>query len=387
MIKPHFQGIKTVLLHEIKQSKQTILIAVAWFTDKDVLALLTEKCSEGVRVSVIISNDGKNFNESYSVDFSDFKRAGGKLFVVDATFMHHKFTIIDESILVSGSANYTYNGFHKNNESIFVIDEAETIQDFTAEFERLIEPFKTEEGLIVSPMKQFLQNQIKLQQSQISWLSGSIAEIEKYIDLYEATYRVRFQAIIGEILWLQKTLLAQKAKIKEKPESKQQYQEAEQRWEAFKGAISEDAETIAKINDANLQEQMKALYREGVKLCHPDSPLVQAEFKAKAQQVFLKLKEAYDQNNLEDLQDILNELKMGVAFGNIAFESVLLDDLERYLEKLVGQVEVLNSQLLTLRNDERFLLQTGDLVLLQEHLAGEEVVLVERLRVLRGEVG
>ena len=161
MIKPHFQGIKTVLLHEIKQSKQGILIAVTWFTDKDVLALLTEKCREGVRVSVIISNDGKNFNESYSLDFSDFKQLGGKLFVVDATFMHHKFTIIDQSILVSGSANYTYNGFHKNNESIFVIDEAETIQDFTAEFERLIEPFKTEEGLMVSPMKQFLQNQIK----------------------------------------------------------------------------------------------------------------------------------------------------------------------------------------------------------------------------------
>ena len=387
MIKPHFQGIKTVLLAEINQSKNRILIAVAWFTDKDVLANLIEKCREGVKVSVIISNDSKNFNESYSLDFSDFKQAGGKLFVVDATFMHHKFTIIDQSILVSGTANYTYNGFHKNNESIFVIDEPETIVDFTAEFERLIEPFKEEEGLIISPLKQFLQSQIKLQQSQISWLSSSIAEIEKYIDLYEATYRVRFQIIIGEILWLQQMLLAHKASITEKPESKQQYQEAQQRRESFTAAISEDTEMIAKISDTELQESIKTLYREGVKLCHPDSPLVQDEFKEKARQVFLKLKEAYDQNNLQALQDILNELKLGVAFGNTDFESVSFDDLEKYLEKLVKQTQELILSLSTLQNDQRFILQTGDEMILQNHLANEEMVLIEKRRVLKEEVG
>ena len=387
MIKPHFQGIKTVLLEEIKQSKNSILIAVAWFTDKDVLANLTEKCRTGVNVSVIISNDSKNFNESYSLDFSDFKQAGGKCYVADAAFMHHKFTIIDQRILLSGSANYTHNGFHKNNESIFVIDEAETIIDFTAEFERLEASFRDEEGLIVSPVKQFLQSQIKIQQSQISWLSSSIAEIEKYIDLYEATYRVRFQGIIGEILWLQKILLAHKANITEKIESKQQYQEAQQRWESFNAAISEDTETIAKISNTELQESIKTLYREGVKLCHPDSPLVKDEFKEKARQVFLKLKEAYDQNNLEALQDILNELKLGVAFGNTDFESVSFDDLEKYLEKLVKQTQELVLALSTLQNDPRFILQTGDEIILQNHLEKEEVVLIEQLRVLKGEVG
>ena len=382
MIKPHFQGIKTVLLEEIKQSKNSILIAVAWFTDKDVLANLTEKCRTGVNVSVIISNDSKNFNESYSLDFSDFKQVGGKCYVADAAFMHHKFTIIDQRILLSGSANYTHNGFHKNNESIFVIDEAETIIDFTAEFERLAASFKDEEGLIVSPVKQFLQSQIKIQQSQISWLSSSIAEIEKYIDLYEATYRVRFQVIIGEILWLQKILLAHKASITEKIESKQQYQEAQQRWESFNAAISEDAETIAKISNTELQESIKTLYREGVKLCHPDSPLVKDEFKEKARQVFLKLKEAYDQNNLEALQDILNELKLGVAFGNTDFESVSFDDLEKYLEKLVKQTAGLVMALSTLQNDPRFILQTGDLITLENHFAKEEMGLMERKRVL-----
>ncbi len=182
-------------------------------------------------------------------------------------------------------------------------------------------------------------------------------------------------------------LLAHKVSITEKIESKQQYQEAQQRWESFNAAISEDTETIAKINNVKLQESIKALYREGVKLCHPDSPLVQDEFKGKARQVFLKLKEAYDQNNLEALQDILYELKMGVAFGNTNFESVSFDDLEKYLEKLVRQTAELVLSLSTLQNDQRFILQTGDETILQNHLAKEEMVLVEKLRFLKGEVG
>jgi hypothetical protein len=47
--------------------------------------------------------------------------------------------------------------------------------------------------------------------------------------------------------------------------------------------------------------------------------LVKEEFREKAYQVFIKLKTAYDQNDLETLREILNELKLGIAFGNIDF--------------------------------------------------------------------
>lgn len=305
--------------------------------------------------------------------------------MVDATFMHHKFCIIDQAVLLTGTANYTYNGFHKNNESIFLIDQSDIISEFLSEFERLAAQFTAEDGIIVSPIKQFLQSQINVQNSQISWLASAIAETEKTIELYEASYRVRFQAIIGEILWLQKNLLAYQATITEKTESKQKHQEAQQRWESFQSAISEDKKIIEKGSDAALQENLKQLYREGAILCHPDSPLVKEEFKAKTQQVFLKLKAAYERNSLEELQDLLSELRLGIAFGNSDFATVSLEELEEFVQKLTKKAQQLVKRLSTLQLDPRFLLQTGDETSLQHHLAKEEMQLTEKRRILREE--
>ena len=210
-------------------------------------------------------------------------------------------------------------------------------------------------------------------------------QVEKHIQLYEASYRVRFQTIIGDILWLQKIILERKAKLMEKPESKRQEQEAQKRWESFHSAIAEDNQTIEQGNDTTLQETLKQLYREAVKLCHPDSPLVKEEFKEKAHQVFIKLKDAYDQNNVDALQEILNELKLGIAFGNIDFTGVGMDELQAFIEQLSSKVQQLASHLSTQQNDQRYVFQTGDLLDLENHFVKEELGLLEKKRVLESE--
>lgn len=381
-MKAHFKGLKPLVLEQIQTASSSIKIAVAWFTDQDILNLLIAKRQAGVRVILVLSNDSKNFDESYSLDFNDFRQIGGKLIVADKAFMHHKFCIIDNATLLTGSANYTYNGFHKNSESIMLIDNQEAINDYLIQFELLTGILNEDEGVILSPLVKSLQNQIKLYNAQISWLEIAIAEVEKHIQLYEASYRVRFQTIIGEILWLQKIIFERKAKLTEKPESKRQEQEAQQRWESFHSAIAEDNQAIEQGNDSALQETLKQLYREAVKLCHPDSPLVKEEFKEKAHQVFIKLKAAYDQNSLAALQEILNELKLGIAFGNMDFTGVGMDELQAFMEQLASKVQQLAAQLSTLQNDLRYILQTGDVVTLDNHFANEEMGLLEKKRVL-----
>lgn len=384
-MKVYFKALKPLVLEQIQKASSSIQIAVAWFTDQDILNLLIAKRQSGIRVILVLSNDSKNFDESYSLDFSDFKHIGGKLIVADKAFMHHKFCIIDKAMLLTGSANYTYNGFHKNSESIMLTDNQEAIDDFLIQFELLTGILNEDEGVILSPLVQSLQNQIKLYNAQISWLEIAVAEVEKNIQLYEASYRVRFQTIIGEILWLQKIILERKAKLTEKPESKRQEQEAQQRWESFHSAITEDNQTIEKGNDTTLQEKLKQLYREAVKLCHPDSPLVKEEFREKAHQVFIKLKAAYDQNNVKALQEILNELKLGIAFGNMDFTDVGMDEVQAFMEQLESKVQQLANQLSTLQNDKRYILQTGDVVTLDNHFAEEEILLMEKKRVLKAD--
>ncbi|WP_044173564.1 phospholipase D-like domain-containing protein [Flectobacillus major] len=387
MIKAYFKGLKPLVLEQIQEAKESIQIAVAWFTDQDVLDILVEKRKQGIQVQVLISNDRKNFEEAYSLDFTKLQQIGGKLIVVETSFMHHKFCIVDQQVLLTGSANYTYSGFHKNNESIIITDEQESIKDFLLEFERFIEQAIEEEGLVVSPLVQALHHQIKLYNSQISWLEVALAEAEKQLECYEAGYRVRFQQIIEEILLLQRDILAYKAQRTEKQEAKKQYQEAKVRWESFQNIIAEDTQTITKAKDDILQESLKQLYREGVKLCHPDSPLVEEAHKAQAQQIFLKLKQAYDQNDLKALQTIVAELKLGIAFGDSNVSGASINDLEAFAQQLAEQVQQLAERLSTLQNDYRYILQMGEEAVLEKHFDREEMILKEKRRTLVEEIG
>jgi len=387
MIKTYFKGLKPLVLEQIQEAKESIQIAVAWFTDQDVLDILVEKRKQGIQVQVLISNDRKNFEESYSLDFTKLQQIGGKLVIVETSFMHHKFCIVDQQVLLTGSANYTYSGFHKNNESIIITDEQESIKDFLLEFERFIEQAIEEEGLVVSPLVQALHHQIKLYNSQISWLEVALAEAEKQLECYEAGYRVRFQQIIEEILLLQRDILAYKAQRSEKQEAKKQYQEAKVRWESFQNIIAEDTQTITKAKDDILQESLKQLYREGVKLCHPDSPLVEEAHKAQAQQIFLKLKQAYDQNDLKALQTIVSELKLGIAFGDSNVSGASINDLEAFAQQLAEQVQQLAERLTTLQNDYRYILQMSEEAVLEKHFEREEMILQEKKRVLVEAIG
>lgn len=386
MIKAYFKELKPLVLEQIREAKASIQIAVAWFTDQDILDLLVEKRLQGVKVLVLLSNDVKNFEESYSLDFTKLQQIGGKLVIVETSFMHHKFCIVDQQVLLTGSANYTYSGFHKNNESIIITDEQESIKDFLLEFERFIEQAIEEEGLVVSPLVQALHHQIKLYNSQMSWLEVAIAEAQKQLECYEAGYRVRFQQIIEEILLLQRDILAYKAQRTEKQEAKKQYQEAKVRWESFQNIIAEDTQTITKAKDDILQESLKQLYREGVKLCHPDSPLVEEAHKAQAQQIFLKLKQAYDQNDLKALQTIVAELKLGVAFGDSNVSGASINDLEAFAQQLAEQVQQLAERLTTLQNDYRYILQMGEEAVLEKHFDREEMILKEKRRALVEEI-
>ena len=105
-MKAHFKGLKPLVIEQIQTASSSIQIAVTWFTDQYILNLLIFKRKAGVRVILVLSNDSKNFDESYSLDFNGFKQTGGKLIVADKVFMHHKFCIIDKTILLTGSANY-----------------------------------------------------------------------------------------------------------------------------------------------------------------------------------------------------------------------------------------------------------------------------------------
>ena len=55
--KARFTNIKSAIEQLIQNSQSSIKIAVAWFTNKELLGLLKDKVKEGVKVEIIVSDD------------------------------------------------------------------------------------------------------------------------------------------------------------------------------------------------------------------------------------------------------------------------------------------------------------------------------------------
>ena len=75
----------------------------------------------------------------YAPDFNEFINAGGKLRIAgsEVGFMHHKFCVIDDSIAITGSYNWTYYAETRNVENIVISDNSEIVMLFSDEFQRL----------------------------------------------------------------------------------------------------------------------------------------------------------------------------------------------------------------------------------------------------------
>ncbi|XP_071616743.1 mitochondrial cardiolipin hydrolase [Heliangelus exortis] len=59
----------------------------------------------------------------------------------DTGYMHHKFAIVDQRILMTGSLNWTTQAIQNNRENLLVMEDAEYVKPFLDEFERIWEEY------------------------------------------------------------------------------------------------------------------------------------------------------------------------------------------------------------------------------------------------------
>lgn len=135
-----FTGIKKELLRQIVNSKKNIRIAVTWFTDHDLFNAILQKLENpSFQVELIVLNDQIN-NKYEGVNFQRLIDLKGKFYFSDVNNMvHHKFCIIDDEILITGSYNWTYYAENRNWENIVIIKDTSIIRAYNEEFEKIIE--------------------------------------------------------------------------------------------------------------------------------------------------------------------------------------------------------------------------------------------------------
>ena len=149
-----FRQISKHILDELVTADKSLCIAVAWFTNETLFDLLLDKIRNGVSVELIVNNDHIN-NRQDGLDFNEFIKFGGKFYFADnLRLMHHKFVIIDNSKLISGSYNWTYNAEYRNNENVLFTDNPTIIEQFQNEFDFLKKSGLIQTGTIdIKPTK------------------------------------------------------------------------------------------------------------------------------------------------------------------------------------------------------------------------------------------
>lgn len=132
----YFQNLPDVLCRYLSCAHTQIRIAVCWFTHSAIFGVLLDRLRAGVSVELLLEYDTQNFRPD-GLDFDSFLRLGGRLYGSrEAALMHHKFVLIDDRVLLTGSFNWTYS---YNAENLIALQAPNLIDEFHKEFRRLIQ--------------------------------------------------------------------------------------------------------------------------------------------------------------------------------------------------------------------------------------------------------
>lgn len=119
----------------LNSAKCTIDVCMYFFTSQELGNAILRAHKRGVMVRVIIDATMALNDDSQAVSFYKANIQVKTKYMKD--LMHHKFAIIDNDILITGSANWTMQAFFGNSENILLTNYSVLVKKFANEFERL----------------------------------------------------------------------------------------------------------------------------------------------------------------------------------------------------------------------------------------------------------
>lgn len=127
-----FEEITSEILKLLRTARNSVWICVAWISDRVYGETLRQLAARNVEVFIIYNNDDKN--AEYAVPPSP----GIQTYAVSArlgcAFMHNKFCIIDDEVLINGSFNWSQNSPLSFENIIVVKRDYHLIKQFKHEF-------------------------------------------------------------------------------------------------------------------------------------------------------------------------------------------------------------------------------------------------------------
>jgi len=117
----------------VNDAQTSIRFLAFSFTDDPLAQVMIERAQAGVNVSGVFEAFGSNSPNS---ELSKLWCAGLPVRQDgNSSFLHHKLIIVDDSIVITGSMNFSVNADESNEENVIILDNAEIAAIYLREFE------------------------------------------------------------------------------------------------------------------------------------------------------------------------------------------------------------------------------------------------------------
>lgn len=156
-----FDGIEARILQELDKAKFSIQIAMAWWTNRNLATKIIEKSNQGIQIDAIVCSQNPFFINQYPKNLNipiSLIESGVTLLSYNAPNggkFHHKYCIIDEQKVLTGSFNWTNRAENNNVENIVVIKDKAIVDSYLETFNKLILRAEIYESDEILPYIQF----------------------------------------------------------------------------------------------------------------------------------------------------------------------------------------------------------------------------------------
>lgn len=192
----YFTGIRQQIIDRLAGAKDTVLVAVAWLTDRELFDGLVACQRRGVTVSLAVLDD--RLNRKSSIAWERLTALGGKLYWIPegtnrAGSLHHKFCLIDNDTVINGSFNWTNRASSADENIIVMQGDASFAEQFRQAFAQLLE----KHGHDVEPVA---IDRAKLA-ARLAVL-GKLLELEDFEDIPPQLQKIEHAKSLPEIAYL-----------------------------------------------------------------------------------------------------------------------------------------------------------------------------------------
>lgn len=135
----YFTGIRAKIIEHLLAATNSVMVAVAWLTDRELFDELVACQRRGVPVSLAVLD--VPINRKSSIAWERLTALGGKLCWIPesrAGSLHHKFCLIDGDTVINGSFNWTNRASNADENIIVMQGDLELAAQFLEAFNGLL---------------------------------------------------------------------------------------------------------------------------------------------------------------------------------------------------------------------------------------------------------